>query len=495
MKKAKTKITVIILATIALTAFACSAFAETNYPSTDYGNATLITPKDNLIAKYNWLKSSDRDEIMGALSPTNRRTLILAPGRYVVDSTGLVLDTSYVDITTLTLSSPDSVRIYHDNPYANMRVIKQTAYDVRLSGFSVEACGESFEDNYALELKCSKDYTGCKISGATRTIRKTGIGTGGIQVEDVVCIPSGNNRGCYPIIEITDSDNIVVSGKLVSENNASLGIVSMHSCYRYLKFYSSYSIAVYGTSHFGGCWENCVSNWSSWISAANKMQYVKMYNCEGKLVCFGGETPGCYLDGFLFGCKGEEQSFGGCSNRGGDVNAELWFCEAGDGSYALGRTFSGKAYYCKGGAHCFAGFSGTKPYYYGTFSGYAEGCTATGNSFGGGNANCVNSGTLVNCRVTGMDDAMYCTGAKIRNSFIKTDGTNKHAIVLNDNNTEIHNSTLIANGSGNSIYAEDYKSVLALYCSMNADKSSNVINAVGDGTLEAGFCIISANIK
>ena len=66
----------------------------------NYGNAVLITPSDDLQVKYDWLKSSDRDAEMGALSSTNRRTLILTPGTYTLSAI-LTLDIDYVDLTGL----------------------------------------------------------------------------------------------------------------------------------------------------------------------------------------------------------------------------------------------------------------------------------------------------------------------------------------------------------------------------------------------------------
>ena len=48
------------------------------------GNSVVVDPSDDLTVKYDWLKSSDRDAAMGALSATNRRTLILSPGIYTL---------------------------------------------------------------------------------------------------------------------------------------------------------------------------------------------------------------------------------------------------------------------------------------------------------------------------------------------------------------------------------------------------------------------------
>lgn len=66
-------------------------------------NAKAIKPNDSMTLQeaYDWLKSSSRDAEMGALSSTNRRTLLLTDGYYNLDYTALACDTSYVDIIAL----------------------------------------------------------------------------------------------------------------------------------------------------------------------------------------------------------------------------------------------------------------------------------------------------------------------------------------------------------------------------------------------------------
>ena len=71
-------------------------------PGLNLKNAVLVSPSDDLQVKYNWLKSSSRDGVMGALSATNRRTLILTPGVYTGN---LTADTDFVDCLQLTSGS------------------------------------------------------------------------------------------------------------------------------------------------------------------------------------------------------------------------------------------------------------------------------------------------------------------------------------------------------------------------------------------------------
>jgi hypothetical protein len=65
----------------------------------DVSNTLVITPKDDIVTAYNWLKSADRDVQMGAVSGTNPRTLLLSPGVYILTASPYYLTmTPYVYI-------------------------------------------------------------------------------------------------------------------------------------------------------------------------------------------------------------------------------------------------------------------------------------------------------------------------------------------------------------------------------------------------------------
>jgi len=66
---------------------------------------------------------------------------------------------------------------------------------------------------------------------------------------------------------------------------------------------------------------------------------------------------------------------------------------------------------------------------------------------------------------------------------------------LNDGNTVVYNSTLIANGTGKSITAGEAQNVLALHCRMNLDKHANVTNLIGGGALSDGHCIVDSDVS
>ncbi len=62
-------------------------------------SSRIITPSDDLSTEYAKLCSSAYDGVLGTLSATSRRTLVLMPGVYIDD---LTMDTDYVDVIELT---------------------------------------------------------------------------------------------------------------------------------------------------------------------------------------------------------------------------------------------------------------------------------------------------------------------------------------------------------------------------------------------------------
>jgi hypothetical protein len=118
--------------------------------------------------------------------------------------------------------------------------------------------------------------------------------------------------------------------------------------------------------------------------------------------CYAGDKLNGNITGRFERCVGGNESFGGCGGRGMpiDVTAVFIDCEAGYKSYAIGYECAGTFIRCTGGDHCFGGYSSS---YYGKFTGYAEDCEASGQSFGmgdgdpSGHTKCYLSGKLKNC--------------------------------------------------------------------------------------------------
>ena len=117
----------------------------------DVGNAMIVYPGDDLAAKYNWLKSSDRDAKMGALSSTNPRTLILAPGGYTLTS-ALVLDTDYVNI--IGLASPEDTVVAGA---MSSTIVEQTANTISLANFTIQNTNADGGDGLKIDAADNSD--------------------------------------------------------------------------------------------------------------------------------------------------------------------------------------------------------------------------------------------------------------------------------------------------------------------------------------------------
>lgn len=115
----------------------------------DFGNSILIDSRDDIATKYDWLKSGDRDGQMGAMSATNRRTLILSPGLWTVTAE-IDFDTDCVDVTEWS-DNPEDVVITRAGGGST---VVQTADDVRLSNFTIRNTGSSWGD-HAFEIDAS----------------------------------------------------------------------------------------------------------------------------------------------------------------------------------------------------------------------------------------------------------------------------------------------------------------------------------------------------
>jgi len=130
-----------------------------------FNNTVFVGPDDDLIAKYNWLKSSDRDAAMGALSSTNWRTLILSPGEYSTNA-DWVLDTDYVAVISLTGNPLDTVIVRGTGG----ETVKQTADIIALCGFTIRNTGTASGDHgFEIEATDNSDsyYSKMHFRGPT----------------------------------------------------------------------------------------------------------------------------------------------------------------------------------------------------------------------------------------------------------------------------------------------------------------------------------------
>jgi hypothetical protein len=241
------------------------------------------------------------------------------------------------------------------------------------------------------------------------------------------------------------------------------------SIYDTMYFWLKYSVAgnnmrrcpVYSTVDLGGTWRDCTSGAFSFWVAANKTLRAAMYNCLAGPYSFNGEA-GASITGQLVRCSATgittyasalpgTNSFGG-GLAGCDISGTLIDCIAGPFSYALGRTFSGKAIRCRGGTASFASGIGSNEVT-GVFSGYAEDCVGGAGSFAGGHYSMSASkitGKLVRCVVGGKTETNWrLQGAYLDSCIFQADDNGSFSdpnpcLVLLDNNCVIYNTVAIS---------------------------------------------------
>jgi len=423
--------------------------------SMGFKNAVFVDFDDNLQTKYDWLKSSDRDGEMGALSSTNRRMLILSPGLYTLTST-LTLDTDYVDVSSMTPESLESVIVTGDN---SANVITQTCKDIRFSGFTIKATA-----NYrGLVIDCADKDTDLEIEyQATYYFKliKTNIGksaTGHYDGETIFV--SGGSGSAAPqlgtlgvvgswgddyIYALLDTDDNSIDGTGVTYH-----FLPQKSVYRNMRFVSysttddTYS-GCYGATSIGGTWLNCrvSSNGCCWLVADTYGINADFTDCiieesatgtRGAInwnCAIGSACNACEIKGTFDRCKGGQRCVDALV-----VSADIYDCIFGSYSCAGGqandtygaREFSGKAYRTICGSESFGGTHADHSG--GTFSGYAKDCRAKSDSFGckiGPTVNATMSGTVVRCIQGALVD--YATGTITANLMR---GTNFSGICIN----------------------------------------------------------------
>lgn len=320
---------------------------ETNLYSKS--NSLVVNQSDSILTLYAQLKSSDRNAVMGVLSATNRRVLLLTPGVYTITES-LILDTDFVDIASISGNPKDTIiqkTVFEGAPPRGC--IIQTANNVCLTGFTIRTNGGLTID-FGLDIN----------------------------------ITSGDNTDSY--YRNMDFESTKDPAQ---------------------------AFCVTGTSNIDGTWENCNADSYAWRLASSKVLKATMKDCNSGIYSYGGDASGISISGTFYRCVTGSYSFGGCTSVGCNITSDALFvdCIAGKCSYAMGRNFAGTAIRCRGGAMCFGGSSSDNINYAGSFSGVAEYCTAEdidGGSFGMGFASNVFSGQASYCRTNTV--GQYASG-------------------------------------------------------------------------------------
>lgn len=361
-------------------------------------NAYIIRPDDGFETAYAWLKDTSRNVAMGALSATNRRVLVLAPGVYTISSPPFDLDTDYLDIVALAPAM------------GGQRQSTDVEWDGAVNTATVNTGGH--RPPPTLVTGSNSDTTisaGAVITQSASNVRLHGFG-----------IANTQDPGSTDIDTNAESD-IYASAFCITAADVSA------SCYSMMYFWMTGAgvwhnadqkwmrHSAYSTGDFKGKWEHCLANGHGYRCAATYDFAPEMYDCvSGGFSYAGDESTVEMKNCTLYRCKAVGHfntahedagggvvvrsgyaSFGGCRTYGCNIDstAYLYDCEAGDKSYGMAKVCSGNFYRCIGGADCFGGYRDTAAVY-GTFSGYAVDCEASRNSFGTGHASCTFAGIV-----------------------------------------------------------------------------------------------------
>lgn len=469
-----------------------------------WSNCYIVSPNESLATAYDWLKSSDRDAVMGALSKTNRRTLALLPGTYTLTET-LELDTPYVDLVGMASSREQVVvtsaieAVYtlldpndaFSGSYTSGGTIFQSADGVVLSNFTIRNTNTT--NGCALAIgDLSASGTGMIIASQMTTPTSATLEAGdcikvGTEWFDVLALQSATTTtyvwtlsgspaltGSHTYTVARRGNRYVDMAFLISETSVASVVVN----------------ATVGCGVQGGTWINCIGGPRSYRLDANAEDHSLMINCVGGAYSFFGDYTGISVSGKYLNCVGANYCFGGCNVYGANITAYALFknCVAHNKSFGMGKTVAGTFIDCLGGDACFGGYSGSGTHFT-TFSGTAINCKATGLSFGAaGDPNSVLSGSLIGCELTGLTKTLYCKGAVIDRSIITvTGGTNVNALTLTDDDTQIYNSRIfvLSSGSGLPVASDgSARNVVVANCVMN--NSDNDADGIGADVTNGG---------
>ncbi len=267
-------------------------------------NCLFVSPDMDLVERYAWLKSSDRDSEMGALAVNNRRTLILTPGIYTVLSTLSLVD--FVDMVGIGSTKDTKVT----KASAGGPTVIQTCNDVHLTGFWIHSLGY-VNDDWGFLINIA---SGTNADSVYRFMHFE---------SDQESTTRGNVFG--------ESD-IYGTWEFCSAGDFSWRVDANMSLAATMRFcsagYRAYGGDVVGTDISG-----------------------TLIHCVGGEQSFGGcANYGCNISGWLEDCTGGSMSFA----LGKDFSGTALRCRGGrncfggwDGTSAFYGTFSGKAIDCQ----------------------------------------------------------------------------------------------------------------------------------------------------
>ena len=261
-------------------------------PGLSLKNAVQINPDDDLSTKYDWLKSASRDTAMGALSVTNRRTLILTPGVYTLTAT-LTLGTDYVDVVGLT-GVPEDVLITKGVGYT----VEQTCDTIAMSGFTIETT--------SLPTSGTTVSYGFAVNASDNTAST---------YQSMYFV--GNAITCYNTLYRS------FPVFFLQDNNGHWA-----DCHA-----TSFAWRCDDNVNIGGVFQRC----TSWYENIKQLGPTGEFGRQS----FGGGQDGVDVSGYFEDCLSGYAAWGGSGSWGCNVSGTLIRCNGGYKSVALQRQFTG----------------------------------------------------------------------------------------------------------------------------------------------------------
>lgn len=414
------------------------------------GNSIIVDPcLDDVNEKHDWLISPDRDAEMGVRSNTNWRTLILAPGKHTTSAT-FVMDTNFVAISSMVSHGWNTTSLtgsLTSKSCTTAAIIRQTANNIRLSGFTVQNTATNQQGTTALLLDAADNGLSYYKDMLFLTNRVDGYDPTSAVITRCNGFPQTRSfKGTWVNVWANPD--------------------------------TGHGFRFFGTGTYDPVMWYCGAGDKSYIGTYNADGTIKgeHYYCYGKGKCFAyniDTANSIHEDSLCVGCISD-----GEGGFGADCNTFATYlnCIATDGN-AFGGHSSSHSNMGKG-----------------IFRGYAKGCLLkkASESFGErddiGQTDGFVSGTIIDSTIDGLTYPIRCKrGASIRNSRISLRLNNTDAITLLDSNTKIYNTDLIvdAAGTGIPINASTPLNVRAAHCRMNnADiqptgLDPNVTNLIG----------------
>ena len=423
--------------------------------------STDVISGTNLLAAYTAAKSLTPGG--NALSATNRATVKVPAGVYDLGTQELVLDTDFIDVIGVgicrcldfdngIISYPDSVITSETTtPVGTQKrgVVVVDTRDYRLSGFRINQ--ENTNPSFVTSNGCLAFLdTDNADRGVCEDLGFTYDHTSGFTVL------------CYDANQPT-----LTNGSYFRQCHATAAILD---------------------GNFSGDADYCTGGNGSFCGSNDQILSGTCRFCKGGDSSFGDAE----LSGTVEDCVAGDDSFAK------KISGTVRRCSAGNGSFGFGTgmadneglTVDALVEDCIGGTGCLYGAytlgtvrrchftSGIVGLY--SFEAIVEDSTLSAVITGVGSFSSVmnNTATLRRCAGIGFADAIKKFKGLMDGCSFEITGTDKNAVEV-ESTARIYNSTLIANGTGKSIYASAAQDAKIAHCRLNKGIDANVTNLIG----------------